>query len=483
VKILNNQPASAPVASSDEQSPTREQSIRVEEVRRRLAEEHGPRYWRSLEELAGSEDFQQLVEKEFPRYAPQEWEDGVSRRNFLALAGASLGLAGLTACTRQPEERIVPYVEQPEHLVPGVPTYYATGMTLAGYARGIIAESHMGRPTKVTGNDEHPANLGGLDLWGQASTLTLYDPDRSQSIEKQGRILPWDTFLEEMQNPLRAVEALGGEGLRILTGTQTSPTFAALIERVRQRFPQARWVQYETDSGDHALAAARTAFGEAVETRYDLTRADVVLSLDSDFLVFGPGALRYARDFASRRKVRSENPEMSRFYALETTPTSTGSMADHRMPARPAEIGRFAAALAARVGVPGVSGAEPADTAMAEWLDARRPHRSRASGAGARHQRRAGQRRGDGELQRPGSPRARSAGRGSAPAGGGHERRQRQRPSRDGHQPCLRRPGRSRLRDRTRKGRPEGPPRPLQGRDRDPLRLARAAGPLPRRLG
>ncbi len=355
--------------ASSETMDSERKPIAVAEVRQSLAAKGGPEYWRTLEELAGREDFQTLIEQEFPRYAPQEWEDGVSRRSFLHLAGASLGLAGLTACTRQPEERIVPYVEQPEHVIPGRPTYFATGMTLGGYGYGLIAESHEGRPTKLAGNPQHPASLGATDLIAQAATLDLYDPDRSQSILSEGRIRPWSEFVTAMAAPLKALEALGGEGLRILTGTQTSPTFGALIAQVEQRFPKAGWVQFESASEDSIEDAAQMAFGESVATRFDLSKADVVVALDSDFLCTGPGHLRYARDFAAGRSVRGGKNTMNRLYALETTPTRTGSMADHRLPARRAELGRFAAALAARLNVTGVRVPSLEDAELSRWLD------------------------------------------------------------------------------------------------------------------
>src|SRR6185295_17081856 len=181
-------------------------------VRERLREKRGPEFWRSLDELAATPAFQDLLHREFPRHAA-EWTDGVSRRHFLQLASASLALAGLTGCTKQPIEKIVPYVRQPEQLIPGKPLYFATALTLGGYATGVLAESHQGRPTKIEGNPDHPASLGATDLFAQAAVLTLYDPERSQSILRTGR--PggtWGGFVGEMNASLRALEALRGRG-------------------------------------------------------------------------------------------------------------------------------------------------------------------------------------------------------------------------------------------------------------------------------
>ena len=168
--------------------------LTLDEVRARLAEHRGPAFWRGLEELAGTPEFEEMLANEFPAQA-SVWPEGVSRRNFLSLMGASLAFGGLTACTRQPLERIVPYIDQPENIVPGKPLRFATATTLGGYATGLLAESHMGRPTKVEGNPEHPASLGSTDLFAQASVLSMYDPDRSQTVTHLGRISTWPAFL------------------------------------------------------------------------------------------------------------------------------------------------------------------------------------------------------------------------------------------------------------------------------------------------
>ena len=157
-------------------------------------EKTGPEYWRSLEELAGSDAFQQALHREFPKGA-SEWVDSVSRRGFLKVMGASLGLAGMTGCVRLPLEPIVPYVRQPENVIPGRPMYYASAITLGGYANPVLVESHLGRPTKIEGNDQHPASLGGTDIFTQASILGLYDPDRSQSVVSMGDQRSWSAFL------------------------------------------------------------------------------------------------------------------------------------------------------------------------------------------------------------------------------------------------------------------------------------------------
>ncbi len=296
------------------------------------AEKTGPEYWRSLEELAGSEDFQQALHREFPKGA-SEWVDSVSRRGFLKVMGASLGLAGMTGCVRLPSEPIVPYVRQPENVVPGRPMYYSTAVTLGGYASPVLVESHLGRPTKVEGNDLHPASLGGTDIFTQASILGMYDPDRSQSVMSLGDQRSWQAFLGAIRGPLSAQKALQGAGIRILTPTISSPTLADQLRNFLKTYPQAKWHVYEPVNRDNVLEGAKLAFGQPVETRYDLSKADVIVSLDADFLYAGfPGNTRYIRDFANRRNPDSGN--MNRLYVIESTPTTTGAKADHRWPSR-----------------------------------------------------------------------------------------------------------------------------------------------------
>jgi MoCo/4Fe-4S cofactor protein with predicted Tat translocation signal len=299
------------------------------------AEKTGPEYWRSLEELAGSDDFQEALHREFPKGA-SEWVDSVSRRGFLKVMGASLGLAGMTGCVRLPLEPIVPYVRQPENVIPGRPMYYATASTLGGYASPLLVESHLGRPTKIEGNDQHPASMGGTDIFAQASILGLYDPDRSQTVMSMGDVRSWQAFLSAIRGPLSAQKALQGAGIRILTPTISSPTLADQLRNFLKIYPQAKWHVYEPVNRDNVLEGAKLAFGQPVETRYDFSKADVIVSLDADFLYAGfPGNTRYIRDFASRRNPDSGN--MNRLYVIESTPSSTGAKADHRVPMRAAD--------------------------------------------------------------------------------------------------------------------------------------------------
>ncbi len=335
-------------------------------IRERLSAATGPEYWRSLEEVAETPAFQEFLHREFPQQA-SEFTDPVGRRDFLKLMSASLALAGISACTRQPTEKIVPYVRAPEEFVPGIPLYYATAMPLGGYATGLLVESHEGRPTKVEGNPQHPASLGATDAFSQASILSLYDPDRSQVITRAGSISTWGTFLGQLR------EKLGDQArvrLRILTETVTSPTLAGQIQSILKAFPAARWYQYEPVSGDNIRAGAKLAFGSPVTTHYRFAEADVVLALDANFMAQGPSSVRDAREFTSRRKLVGGQRSMNRLYCIESSPTPTGSIADHRLPVRASAIGSLARAIAAALGVSQGRQEAALSGPQARWVEA-----------------------------------------------------------------------------------------------------------------
>ena len=320
-----------------------------------------PRYWRSLDHLPGSQ-------------ATREEEDGETRtfdertrRRFLELMGASLGLAGLTGCTRQPTEFIVPYTDPPEHAIPGRPAYFATAIPVNGIGQGVIVESHLGRPTKVEGNPDHPASLGATSVLSQASVLDLYDPDRARQITYAGSGRSWDEFQEALRTALQPLRARQGTGFRVLTQTVCSPSLDAQIQAVLKSLPSAGWHQFHP-AGDHsARAGAQLAFGRFLNTYYRLDRADIIVSLDSDFLACGQSSTRLAHDFALRRR-QGDRLDMNRLYAVESGMTSTGGKADHRLPLRYAEVEAFARDLAVALNVSGFNAS--GSGAYGNWISA-----------------------------------------------------------------------------------------------------------------
>ncbi len=295
----------------------------------------------------------------------------ISRRRFIELMGASLALAGVAGCTRAPQEKIVPYVRQSEQVIPGRPLFFASAVTLGGYATGVLVESHLGRPTKVEGNPNHPASLGATDAYAQATPLDLYDPARSQTIVSGGRIRTWPEFQAALTARLDGLRAQEGAGLRFLTETVTSPTLADQLRAILTAFPQARWHRFDPVARDAARAGAQLAFGQPAEARYHLDSTDVLLILDGDFLAWAPGHVRYAHDFAELRRVRAANARMSRVYVVESTPSLAGSIADERIALPPSQIPSAAAAIASALGVNTGASPRPTPPGLPQtWLSA-----------------------------------------------------------------------------------------------------------------
>jgi len=338
------------------------------DVRARLESAKGPTFWRSMDELAKTPSFVDMLQREFPRQAAQ-WGN-VDRRRFLQLTSASLALAGLAACDKQPPEKVVPYVRQPEDIVPGKPLFFATAVPYQGYGFGVLAESHMGRPTKVEGNEAHPASLGATDAIVQASVLDLYDPDRATAITELGQIRTWDTFVKRVEALRMALAPVQGDGLRIVSGPVTSPTLGRLMLELLQALPKAQWHIDDPLAGPREEALA-TAVGGATEMRYDFAKANVVLAVDSDFLHTGPSAVGYAKAFAARRKAHDLESArgMSRLYSLETIPSGTSSVADHRLAVKPSQVSHFLLALAAALGVGGAGAPAGLDAALTAWVE------------------------------------------------------------------------------------------------------------------
>ena len=342
-------------------------------IKSRLAGSNGRLYWRSLGELADTLEFREYLHREFPEQA-SEWNDPKGRRQFLKLMTASLALAGVGACTKQPQEQIVPYVRQPEDLVPGRPLFFASAIPFSGVAQPVLVESHMGRPTKIEGNPEHPASAGATDTFTQAAVLGLYDPDRAKTITNRGEISSWGVFLTAVQSAASRQKGRQGAGLHFLTGPITSPAFAEVMASVLGGFPQAKWHQSDPISRDGARLAAMAA-GAANEAVYHFDQADVVVALDADFLTCGPGSVRYQKDFAARRRVTDDKKEMNRLYSIESTPTLTGVKADHRLTLKAAEIEGFGHQLAGALGspapaAPGSPALDVANTDVAKWVNA-----------------------------------------------------------------------------------------------------------------
>jgi molybdopterin-containing oxidoreductase family iron-sulfur binding subunit len=325
-------------------------------------------YWRSLEELAESPEFASFVERQAPRF--RDVINAFDRRRFLQLMAASMALGGLSGCGPEAAERqLLPYVEQPENVVPGRNRYYTSATLQDGYATGVLIAHQMARPIKVEGNPDHPASLGAASAIMQASILELYDPRRAQTIFGEGRIAPWESFISVLDGRRRALMGGKGEGLRVLTGAVTSPSLAAQMAKLQQQFPAMRWHQWEPLHRDSEYAAAARSFGRNANRIFDLAKADRILGVESDLISATPGWLAYARQFAAARRPSETGGTMSRVYAIESTPTLLGAKADHRIAMQPGEIIDSLRYLAGLLGA-GPQSWSQADNRHARWLKA-----------------------------------------------------------------------------------------------------------------
>ncbi len=342
---------------------TQKTKLDMAAVRAKLGGKNGQQYWRGLEELAETDEFQVWLDDEFPyrKSIPE-----VDRRSVLKLMGASLALAGLAGCRNLPQEKVIPFTKEPEDRIPGIAEYYATAVPFGGFGFPVLVESHEGRPTKLEGNPDHPASMGASDSFTQAAILNFYDPDRSQDVTNQGLVDTWDSFFAAAREVLDKQKLVGGAGVRFLTGTVTSPTFSRMMAKFLKAYPQATWHQYDIVNNDGEMEGTKLAFGKMLQPLYDFSKAKAVLSLDGDFLATTPHKVRFASDFV---KTRNLEGSLSRLYAVESTPGLTGAFADHRVTVTPAEVLAVATAVAAKLGV--ASGpAKLPKTVSAKWIDA-----------------------------------------------------------------------------------------------------------------
>jgi molybdopterin-containing oxidoreductase family iron-sulfur binding subunit len=318
-----------------------------------IGNQTGPKFWRSLNELANTPKFQQWVAREFPEGAA-DIMNGNSRRNFLQLMAASMGLAGLTSC-RRPVEKILPHAKSFEGITHGNSLHFATAMPMAGRAMGLLVESFEGRPVKIEGNPGHPGSRGAANMQAQAAVLSLYDPDRAMDVLEDGKKGSWEGFA-------KAVGASPDlQGLRVVSSYVNSPTLAGLRAQLLAKSPTAKWVEYEPVSDETILEGSRIAFNDSLRPLYDFKKANVVVALDSDFLQLDNRSLGWVKDFSARRSPAHHEPAapaaaehaapgMNRLYAIESNYSLTGATADHRLRVKPSDVANFVFDLARELG-------------------------------------------------------------------------------------------------------------------------------------
>jgi MoCo/4Fe-4S cofactor protein with predicted Tat translocation signal len=306
------------------------------------------RYWRSLAEYHGlpPTEEERVAEAAHGAAGPPEFPgDGVSRRRFLGLLGASAALAAGASCSRAERGTIVPYTKRPPEVVPGVANHYASTFQEGTSAFGVLVKVREGRPIHIEGNDEHPEFAGKTHLRAIADLLRLYDPDRLRRPLLYGKPATWAEADGRIVPLLRAAAASRGPVL-LVTGAVVSPTRMAVLEDLRRVLPGLRHVAVEPLAGPGSRDAAVACFGEALTPRLRFDRADVILALESDFLGSDGQAPIAIREFVSRRRVEGRGDSMSRLWVLEAGMSVTGTNADHRLPVRPSASAAVAFALA-----------------------------------------------------------------------------------------------------------------------------------------
>jgi molybdopterin-containing oxidoreductase family iron-sulfur binding subunit len=311
----------------------------------------GRAYWRSLDELAETPEFRQWVEREFPEGA-SEWTDPVSRRHFTKIMSASFLLAGLGVVgggCRRPVEKLEPFGKMPENYIHGLPQFYATAMPTQGSAVPLVAKSNDGRPTKLEGNALFPGGNGGTDRYVQASILNLYDPDRATRFTNNGRNASVEGALDFLSQLSRQAQTNGGKGLSFLLEANNSPSRLRLQKLIASKLPEARWYSYEPVDLAIQRRAASQAFGQSVKPSYQFDKADVIVSLDSDFLGSEEDAYNHIRGFSSLRAIDKPTDSVNRLYVVESLMSITGFNADHRLRLSSSAVVQVAGALAAEI--------------------------------------------------------------------------------------------------------------------------------------
>jgi MoCo/4Fe-4S cofactor protein with predicted Tat translocation signal len=332
----------------------------------------GPKYWRSLDELAATPGFKAQVEREFPSDASNL--NGVDRRQFFKLMAASfaLGGVGLAAGCRRPEKHILPYGKSAEDVISGLPLYFASSMPTRKGAIPILAETHEGRPTKIEGNPTYSPYGGASNAFVQASVLDLYDPDRASVSTVKGAAVTAAVVQDLLAKIGTDAAATDGTGLAFLAGQSSSPTRAALVAKLTKKFPKAIWSEYEAAQDEASASAAQAAFGQSVKPVYQLAKAKRIVAIDADFFQSEAHSLYYSREFSKGRKILKKDDAMNRLYAIESTFSLVGSMADHRLRLASSHMLAFVAALAVKLGdttfAPLAKGLEFKD--QDKWLDA-----------------------------------------------------------------------------------------------------------------
>lgn len=293
-------------------------------------------YWKSLKDISSEEDY-----KRFLKQSEHNIDNGLSRRNFLSLIAASVALAGLEGC-KKPVQKIIPYVEAEIGTIPGIPNYYASTIPFKNNALGVVIENHDHRPMKIEGNEKHPTTLGKSNSFSQASTLEMYDPDRARGVKFQGKKVDWNEYLKFA----KSINESNGKGLAVLMQESSSPTIKSIQNDFKKNLPNANWIVYEPVNNENVYTGIELAFSKKLQPLYRLENAQIIVSLGSDFLGVDDNNIYHTRKFAQNRDIVDENSTMNRLYVAESSISSTGTSADHRLNVPQYEMENLLAELA-----------------------------------------------------------------------------------------------------------------------------------------
>jgi molybdopterin-containing oxidoreductase family iron-sulfur binding subunit len=319
-------------------------------------------YWKGLEQLNNDPEFVKYADKEFPEYLPinqkkqsgETQDDGSSRRDFLKMMGFSVAAASLAAC-EAPVRKAIPYLNKPVEIDPGIANYYASTYAEGGDYCSIVIKTREGRPIKIEGNKQCKLSAGGSSAQVEASVLSLYDQERLTAPMAAGKKSDWETIDQEIS------AALGSSrNIRIVSNSILSPTTKKVIADFMTRYPGAKHVTYDPQSAYGMIKANQETFGKAHLPVYDFSQAEVIVSLDADFLGTWIAPTTYINQYTKRRKLSSSQKGMSRHYHFESNMSLTGANADYRIPVKASQQGLIAAAiynnLAAKSGAATISG-------------------------------------------------------------------------------------------------------------------------------
>ncbi len=329
-----------------------------------------PRQWRSparFEGDAAAEAAQEAVES--PN-GQRDSELQLTRRGFMGTAGFTMAAAAsaLSGCIRKSESFLVPYDKRPEDYIPGKPVYFATASKFGGQVLGLLVESQDGRPTKIEGNPRHPGSLGGTTSHAQASVMDLYDPDRPRVPAQGAEATTWSAFDAWAGEHFGGLRSLGGKGLGVLLEDTTSPTLQRLVQEFRSAFPQAKIYRHDLLAPVNRDAGTGLVGLRGVAPRFNLRKAEVVLSLDADFLGTDGETVRLSKEFAAGRRLNGPDDAMNRLYVAEPGFSITGMSADNRIRMKSALVGAMLQAIAHEVLTPAVLAGIPGADAVASKL-------------------------------------------------------------------------------------------------------------------